>query len=127
MVFLSMKTPPSPSPHATVLAHLAQYPWSLRAPSLALLAALVLALVQREDVRLTKLAAQLPGNVLQRSKVKQLHRFFKHIRLPEDVLARFVLSFAYPTKRLWLVIDRTNWRLGKMEINILFAVILIWV
>ena len=107
MVFLLMKTPPSCSPDSTVLAHLAKHAWGLRAPSLALLAALILALVQREDVRLTKLAAQLPGKALQSSKVKQLHRFFKHIRLSEDVLARFVLSFADPTERLWLVIDRT--------------------
>ena len=92
MVFLPMKTPPSCSPHSTVLAHLAKHPWGLRAPSLALLAALILALIGREDVRLTKLAAQLPGKALQRSKVKQLHRFFKNIRLSEDVLARFVLS-----------------------------------
>ena len=52
MVFLSMKTPPSCSPHSTVLAYLAKHPWGLRAPSLALLAALILALIQREDVRL---------------------------------------------------------------------------
>ena len=68
----------------------------IRAPSLALLATLILALIGREDVRLTKLAAQLPGKALQRSKVKQLHRFFKNIWLSEDVLARFVLSFADP-------------------------------
>ncbi len=125
MVFLAMKTPPSCPPHSTVLAHLAKHSWGLRAPSLALLAALILALVQREDVRLTKLAAQLPGTALQRSKIKQLHRFFKNIRLSEDVLARFVLSFADPRKRLWLVIDRTNWRLGKTEINILLVAVIL--
>ena len=91
MVFLSMKTPSSCSPHSTVLAHLAKHPWGLRAPSLALLAALILAPDEREDVRLTKLAAQLPGKALQSSKVKQLHRFFKNIRISEDVLARLEL------------------------------------
>ena len=125
MVFLSMKSPPSRSPHSTVLAHLAKHPWGLRAPSLALLAALILALIGREDVRLTKLAAQLPGKALQSSKVKQLHRFFKNIRLSEDVLARFVLSFADRKERLWLVIDRTNWRLGKTEINILLVAVIL--
>ena len=125
MVFLSMKTPSSCSPHSTVLAHLAKHPWGLRAPSLALLAALILALIGREDVRLTKLAAQLPGKALQSSKVKQLHRFFKNIRISEDVLARFVLSFADPKERLWLVIDRTNWRLGKTEINILLVAVIL--
>lgn len=125
MVFLSMKPHLSCSPHATVLAHLAQHPWGLRAPSLALLAALILALIQREDVRLTKLAAQLPGAALQSSKVKQLHRFFKNIRLSEDVLARFVLSFSNPSERLWLVIDRTNWRLGKIELNILLVAVIL--
>ena len=125
MVFLSMKTHPSCSLHSTVLTHLAQHPWGLRAPSLALLAALILALIGREDVRLTKLATQLLGAALQSSKVKQLHRFFKHIRLPEDVLARFVLGFSDPSERLWLMIDRTNWRLGKTEINILMVAVLV--
>ncbi|GGR10141.1 hypothetical protein [Deinococcus ruber] len=64
----------------------------------------MLALIQREDVRLNKLAAQLPGRALQSSNVKQLHRFFKKLRLSEDVLARFVLSFSNPTERLWLLI-----------------------
>ena len=125
MVFLAMKTPASCSPHSIVLAHFAKHPWGLRAPSLALLSALILALIGREDVRLTKLAAQLPGKALHSSKVKQLHRFFKNIRLPEDVLARFVLSFSNPTERLWLVIDRTNWRLGKTEINILLVAVIL--
>jgi hypothetical protein len=107
MVFLAMKTHLSCSPHSTVLAHLAKHPCGLRAPSMALLAALILSLIGREDVRLTKLAAQLPRKALQRSKIKQLHRFFRTIRLPEDVLARFVLSFADPKERLWLVVDRT--------------------
>jgi hypothetical protein len=57
MVFLTMKTPPSCPPHSPVLAHLAKHPWGLSAPSLALLAASILALIGREDVRLTTLAA----------------------------------------------------------------------
>lgn len=120
-----MKTSPSCSPHSTILVHLDKHPWGLRAPSLALLAALILALIGREDVRLTKLAAQLPGKALHSSKVKQLHRFFKHVRLPQDVLARFILSFADPMERLWLMIDRTNWSLGKIEINILLVAVIV--
>ena len=60
-----MKTLPSCSPHSTVLAHLAKRPWGLSASSLAFLAALI----QREDIRLTKLAAQSPGTALQSSKL----------------------------------------------------------
>jgi len=55
--------------------------------------------------------------------VKQLHRFFKHIRLPEDVLARFVCSFSDPSERLWFIINRMNWRLGETEINILMVAV----
>lgn len=119
MVFLTMKILPSCSSQSPVLAHLANHPWGLRAPSLALLAALILALHEREDMQLNKLAAQLPGKALHSSKVKQPHRFSKHIRLPQDVRDRFVLSFSDSMDRLWLVIDRTNWHLGKIQINIL--------
>ena len=125
MVFLLMKTHPNGSPHSIVLRHLRQHPWGLGLPSLSLLAAILLALVQREDVRLTKLAAALPGQALHSSKVKQLHRFFKNIALPSEVLAHFVLSFADPKERVWLVIDRTNWQLGKRPINILVVAVII--
>lgn len=74
---------------------------------------IILALIQREDVRLTKLAAQIPGVALHSSKVKQLHRLLKDIELPSEVLALFVLSLTDPEERLWLVIDRTNWQLGR--------------
>jgi len=120
-----MKTHPNGSPHSIVLAQLGQHDWGLGVPSLSLLVAIVLALVMREDVRLTKLAAALPGQALHSSKVKQLHRFFKHIQLPSEVLARFVVSFADPEERVWLVIDRTNWQLGKRPINILVVAVII--
>ena len=41
------------------------------------------------------------------------------------MLARFVLGFVDPMERLWLVIDRTNWRLGKTEINILLVAVIV--
>jgi len=101
---------------STIFALLLHHSWRLRAPKLALPTALILVRYPCENVRLPKLAAQLPGNVLQRSKLKQLHRFIRNVRLPEDVLAWFVLSFTDSTQRLRLVIDRINWRLGRTEI-----------
>ena len=120
-----MKTPTSRSPHFTVLAQLRQYPWGIGAPSLSILAMLILALIQRENVRLPKLALCLPGTATRDSKVRQLHRFFENIRLPAEVLACLVLSFVPPEWPVWLVIDRTNWRLGKVDINILLVAVMV--
>lgn len=108
-----------------VLAQLALHAWGLTAPTLALLAQVILALVQRQHVGLNKLALELPGPATRASKVKRLHRFFKQVRLPEAVLLRFVLSFAPAAERLWLVMDRTCWKLGQQDFNILVLAVIV--
>lgn len=108
-----------------VLIQLRSHAWGLTAPTLAVLASLVLALVQRQHVGLNKLAQALPGMATRSSKIKRLHRFFKQVRLPELVLARFVLAFVPATERLWLVMDRTNWRLGRATFNILLVAVIV--
>ena len=60
-MFSDMKTPTSRPPHFMVLAQLRQHPWGIGAPSLSILTMLVLALIERENVRLPKLALCLPG------------------------------------------------------------------
>jgi hypothetical protein len=70
MAFLSTETSPSCSPHSPVQIHRAKHPGAL---SLALLAVLIFALIGREDIRLPKLATQLPNAALQSSHVKQGH------------------------------------------------------
>ncbi|GGR17910.1 hypothetical protein [Deinococcus ruber] len=63
MVFLFVKTPRA-ARHILPFSLTSLNTRGLEGPSLALLAALILALIQREDVRLTKLAAQLPSAAL---------------------------------------------------------------
>jgi Transposase DDE domain len=108
-----------------VLEQLRSHAWGLTAPTLALLVSLVLALVQRQHVGLNKLALELPGPATRASKTKRLQRFFKQVRLPEATLARFVLAFVPSTQRLWLVMDRTNWQLGKTSLNVLLVAVIV--
>lgn len=124
-MFFAMKHSLSGSPHSMVLAQLRSHLWGLTAPSLALLTSLILALIQRQHVGLSKLALELPGTATQASKVKRLHRFFKQVHLPEAVLARFVLAFVPATERLWLVMDRTHWQLDKTSLNILLVAVIV--
>ena len=59
------------------------------------------------------------------SAYKRLQRFIKEIELPYDKLAYLIVSILGLNKRRkWDVIfDRTNWKLGKQHLNILFLAV----
>ncbi|CAM4024428.1 hypothetical protein [Deinococcus frigens] len=84
-----------------------------------LLALLVLALIGAKDVRHAALAERCPGNAQTASVIRQIERFFgKHPLYPLDV-ARLVLALLPDKKRRDFIVDRTNWKLGKTDVNAL--------
>ncbi len=68
----------------------------------------------------TPLANGLNGRAKSTSNYRRLQRFFKGIEFDQTLVARFVLSFLPADERLLVSMDRTNWQLGKTEINLLF-------
>ncbi|CAM3539884.1 hypothetical protein DESA109040_15745 [Deinococcus saxicola] len=84
-----------------------------------LLALLVLALIGAKDVRHAALAERCPGNAQTASIIRQIERFFhQHPLCPLDV-ARLVLALLPDVKRREFSLDRTNWKLGKTDVNAL--------
>lgn len=84
-----------------------------------LLALLVLALIGAKDVRHASLAERCPGNAQTASVIRQIERFFhQHPLCPLDV-ARLVLALLPDGKRRDFTLDRTNWKLGKTDVNAL--------
>ncbi|CAM4395567.1 IS4 family transposase [Deinococcus marmoris] len=84
-----------------------------------LLALLVLALIGAKDVRHAALAERCPGNAQTASVIRQIERFFhQHPLCPLDV-ARLVLALLPDGKRREFSMDRTNWKLGKTDVNAL--------
>ena len=79
---------------------------------------LVLALVQEKSVNLVSLSLAFQGSTQPESSYRRLKRFFSEVRLDKIQMARLVLSLL-PAPPYTLCVDRTNWRLGKLDINIL--------
>lgn len=111
-----MKTHQSRPPHDSLQTAL-RSAFPIDARRLAVLAALVLAMVQARTVVLYALKShvQLPGALDMR--YQRLRRFVQ-FQLPDGLFTRFALAIL-PEGELELILDRTNWKLGQQDVNIL--------
>ena len=90
------------------------------AARISLLANMVIALLKVRTVCLTEIAAALSGKAKIESKYKRLQRFFASFPMNMDSISRLVANIVPVSKDKWtLSVDRTNWKLGKANINIL--------
>jgi len=83
-----------------------------------LLSCFIVALLKVRTVCLTKIAVAMPGKAKTRSKYKRLQRFFAGYDFSMDNIARLIVRFLPIRDERWdLSMDRTNWKLGKLNIN----------
>ena len=80
-------------------------------------------LANGRTVNLSHLASQFPGKALHASSYRRLQRFFQHVRLDGDVVAQLIFRLPDLRGPQLLALDRTNWKLGKTDINILVLAI----
>lgn len=91
---------------------------------LSFLAQFLLALFTVKSVNLAELAQGFTGPAQVASHYKRMQRFFRAFALDYEVLARLLV-------RLWpigdgpwyLTLDRTNWKFGKKDLNVLILAI----
>ena len=72
-----------------------------------------------QTVSLHKLADAMPTAVDKDSNLRRLQRFFAKYVLDLDIMARMIFSLLPVKTGLVLSMDRTNWRFGEFNINIL--------
>ncbi|MBC8601495.1 hypothetical protein H8784_07130 [Parabacteroides acidifaciens] len=72
-----------------------------------------------QTVNLHKLAAAMPTTVERDSTMRRLQRFFAKYALNLDLIARMIFSLLPVRKEMVLSMDRTNWKSGEPNINIL--------
>lgn len=82
------------------------------------IAIFIIVIVQICSVNLTKIASAFPGDAKPASHYKRLQRFFRLFKFNQKVIANLIINFL-PLEKLILSMDRTNWKLGKKNINIL--------
>lgn len=90
----------------------------LHGARLSFIARFVMALISVRTVGLATLASALNTAVEVASNEKRIKRFFREVSFNDELVARCVLCWL-PEGPYLLTLDRTNWKLGSIEINIL--------
>lgn len=72
------------------------------------------------STNLSKIASMMPSNTKIDSRYKKCQRFFADFELDEINISKFLMKL-YPgnKSKICLAMDRTNWKFGKSNINIL--------
>lgn len=87
------------------------------------LSALLIGLIQGRTVNLTHVAGSCHGPARYASKYRRLQRFFQYVRLDQAVIATLVVRMLNLSRPKCLALDRTQWRLGRRDVNILMLAI----
>lgn len=92
----------------------------MNAARINFLANFIISLIKVRTVNLTQIAAAFCGRAKKDSHYKRLQRFFKSFQLDVIMMAKFISELLPTKKETWtLAMDRTNWKFGKLNINIL--------
>ena len=108
--------------------------FSLSKTRIETLAVLLVGLANGRTVNLSHLASQFPGSALHASNYRRLQRFFQCERLDADLSGPLIVRMLKLDGPKLLALDRTNWKLGQGNVNILvlavvtrrFRVPLLW-
>jgi Transposase DDE domain len=80
---------------------------------------IVVGMVSARTVNLSHLACERPSTALVASTYRRLQRFFQHVRLGADWSAPLVVGLLGLDGPWLLALDRTQWKLGTRDVNIL--------
>ena len=83
------------------------------------LTALIISLIDVATVNLQKISLKINPKSKAKSNYRNLQRFFQNFRVNYEEYAKFVVSMLPKREKYYLVMDRTNWKNGKTDINIL--------
>lgn len=84
------------------------------------LAEILQALICVRTVNLTQISAFFKNSTKQESSYRRVRRFFANFVFDRTVIIPMVLTLFGLKKDLLLILDRTNWKWGKKDINIMF-------
>jgi hypothetical protein len=99
------------------------------------LVVIIVGLVNARTVNLSHIASHFCGPAKHASNYRRLQRFFQYVHLDNDWVALMMVRLLNQRGPWLLALDRTNWKVGSRDINILmlalvtrrFRVPLMWV
>lgn len=83
------------------------------------LTAFICSLCKLQTVCYVKLAQDLSGSAKVESNLRRIQRFFAEFIVDRDLIAKLVFSMLPTQAPYRLSLDRTNWKFGSTDINIL--------
>ena len=93
-------------------------------PRLGCFVSLLLALLQVKQMNLTLLVLAINDTTQLESRYRRLQRFFQFTRFDYDAIARMIMQmFGFNEQPFYLTLDRTNWKWGQKNLNILFLAV----
>lgn len=105
-------------PHTALVVSLSAH-LALSKSRLETLSALIIGLIHGRSVNLTHIASHCRGAACYASKYRRLQRFFQYVRLDQAVIAALVVRMLNLARPKCLALDRTNWKVGRHDVNIL--------
>jgi len=84
-----------------------------------LMSLFILALCKVQTVNYERLALGFDTSVEKDSNLRRIQRFFASYMLDHDVIAKLVFRLLPKQEKYELTMDRTNWKFGESNINIL--------
>ena len=104
--------------HTRLMAQLKASGLKLHKSRLEFLSLLMIAIVQAKTVNLASLVGMMEGKAQAESFYRRAQRFFQALRLTDETVLKYALNL-HPKQSYSLCLDRTNWKFGKLDINIL--------
>lgn len=86
---------------------------------LKLISMMILALCKIKTVNYVSLANVFDSSANAESSMRRIQRFMADFDLPMKLISTFIFGILPEKKNLVLVLDRTNWKFGNSNINIL--------
>ena len=79
----------------------------------------ILALCKTRKVTYTALAIAFDNKTCKDSNVKRIRNFMKTANFTMELVSKLIFNLLPKKENLTLIMDRTNWKFGEVNINIL--------
>ena len=104
--------------HASELTNILNENFMWSKPRIECFVNMLLALVLSRTVNLAKISCLIGSKTKISSRYRRLQRFFQHFKMELGLVSRFVFHL-FGFDKVYLTMDRTNWKWGTSHINIL--------
>jgi len=104
--------------HKQLITELKVSGLKLHKSRLEFLSLVLIALVQAKTVNLASLVGVIESKAQAESLYRREQRFFQSLRLTDETILKYALGL-HARHSYSLCLDRTNWKFGKLDINVL--------